>query len=977
VVGLKSYQRLGYFPKLAEVPAAVIDRVRDALELSGGVVAEIDADRTAKRHRQFVRERLGVKYEAAKVRAVAERAIRAAVQTKDNPADLINVALEELVRARCELPGYTTLDAMVAAIRTEVNAGFFAMVAARLQRAEQARLALLLLVDPATRRSEFDRLKTPAQSATLGKFKARLAHLQTLDAIGPTEVWLDGVPPGKVAHFAGEARGAGVDDMRKTGEAKRVTLLVSLVHHQRIEARDEVVTMFCKRMAALHKKGKERLADLREAHRAETERLLGVLGDVLADTREATVLPEVDDAGAAGDTGVDDDVAERAGRALLTTLDSAGGLEQLSAAYEAVSAYHGNNYLPLLDRFYRSHRPALFTLVDALELEPTTAEGGVADAVDFIRANRDRRGDWIEETTTHTRDGQQVIVAVDVDAFAGVGWRQVLRDKNRPGMLARRHLEVCVFSYLAAELRSGDIAVVGSDSYADLGAQLMSWEECAPLTAQFCEQAGIPAQASALVAFYRAQLAATATEVDAGYPANTDLTLEEGRPMLKRRKGADRRPSALALEQAVHQRLPERSLLDILTRAAYLTGWPRHLGPASGSDPKIRGDALGRYVLTAYAYGGNLGATEVARHMRGKVSAHEIYTAGNKHSTAAKVHQCSADVINAFTTLDVAGMWGDAQVVAVDGSQVDTWENNLLAESHIRYGGYGGLAMRFVSDSYIALFSHFVPCGAWEAVYIIDGLLHNDSDVQPDTIHADTQGQSLPVFGLAALLGFELLPRIRNWHDLNFYRPDPATRYEHIDPLFGDHAIDWGLIAKHWPDLLRTALSIREGRVSSVTLLRRLGNHSHKNRLYRAFRELGRVIRTVTLLRYLSDPGLREQITAVTNKTEAFHGYSEWLMIGGRLLGHNDPEHQERVIKFNELLANCAIYSTALDITDVANQLAAEGYPVDTDDLAAITPYIQHTIRRMGDLVLNLSPPEDAPVTRLDLEPRVLFAART
>jgi hypothetical protein len=46
------------------------------------------------------------------------------------------------------------------------------------------------------------------------------------------------------------------------------------------------------------------------------------------------------------------------------------------------------------------------------------------------------------------------------------------------------------------------------------------------------------------------------------------------------------------------------------------------------------------------------------------------------------------------------------------------------------------------------------------------------------------------------------------------------------------------------------------------------------------------------------------------------------------------------VIKFNEL-ANCAIYSTALDITDVANQLAAEGYPVDTHDLTTTT-YIQH-----------------------------------
>ena len=51
--------------------------------------------------------------------------------------------------------------------------------------------------------------------------------------------------------------------------------------------------------------------------------------------------------------------------------------------------------------------------------------------------------------------------------------------------------------------------------------------------------------------------------------------------------------------------------------------------------------------------------------------------------------------------------------------------------------------------------------------------------------------------------------------------------------------IDWDLIEKHWPDLLRTGISIREGRLSSVTLLRRLGNHSRRNRIYKALRELG------------------------------------------------------------------------------------------------------------------------------------------
>jgi hypothetical protein len=89
-----------------------------------------------------------------------------------------------------------------------------------------------------------------------------------------------------------------------------------------------------------------------------------------------------------------------------------------------------------------------------------------------------------------------------------------------------------------------------------------------------------------------------------------------------------------------------------------------------------------------------------------------------------------------------------------------------------------------------------------------------------------------------------------------------------------------------------------------VTLLRRPGNHSRRNRLYKALRELGRVVRTMTLLRYLSGPALREHVTAVTNRTGSFHNYATWLMIGGRLIGHDDPDYQEKVVKFNELAAN-------------------------------------------------------------------------
>jgi hypothetical protein len=140
---------------------------------------------------------------------------------------------------------------MAASIRTEVNGGIFATVAGRLDRMQRARLERLLWVDPGTRRSEFDRMKDSPQAATLGKFRDRLAHLTGLDALGPTEQWLEGIPPGKIAHFAGEARVTDAADMRKVlNDDKRLTLLISLVHECRTAARDEVVTMFCKRIAA-------------------------------------------------------------------------------------------------------------------------------------------------------------------------------------------------------------------------------------------------------------------------------------------------------------------------------------------------------------------------------------------------------------------------------------------------------------------------------------------------------------------------------------------------------------------------------------------------------------------------------------------------------------------------------------------------------------------------------------------------------
>ena len=63
----------------------------------------------------------------------------------------------------------------------------------------------------------------------------------------------------------------------------------------------------------------------------------------------------------------------------------------------------------------------------------------------------------------------------------------------------RRHFEICIFSYLADELKSGDICVFNSEAYADYREQLLSWQDCQPLVETYCQQLGFPTQAEDFV----------------------------------------------------------------------------------------------------------------------------------------------------------------------------------------------------------------------------------------------------------------------------------------------------------------------------------------------------------------------------------------------------------------------------------------------------------------------------------------------
>jgi len=193
-----------------------------------------------------------------------------------------------------------------------------------------------------------------------------------------------------------------------------------------------------------------------------------------------------------------------------------------------------------------------------------------------------------------------------------------------------------------------------------------------------------PFVAAAFVAQLKDKLTSAAAAADAGYPDNEGLFIDLGTgvPTLKGHRAQAQRPSAVRLEQEIKARLPERSLLGILARTAFWIEWWRRFGPASGSDPKLD-DPFGRYVVTTFVKGTNMGPTEAARHIPG-VSAHELLLAANRHFTLAKLNEAITDVVNAHARLDLSRAWGDGTTAAADGTHLDTYLDNLLAETSIR-----------------------------------------------------------------------------------------------------------------------------------------------------------------------------------------------------------------------------------------------------------------------------------------------------
>jgi TnpA family transposase len=260
------------------------------------------------------------------------------------------------------------------------------------------------------------------------------------------------------------------------------------------------------------------------------------------------------------------------------------------------------------------------------------------------------------------------------------------------------------------------------------------------------------------------------------------------------------------------------------------------------------------------------------------------------------------------------------------------------------------------------IYSQLKSCSASEVAAMITGVLHHCTAMAVDRQYVDSHGQSEVAFGICRLLGFDLLPRLKPIQTQKLYLPSAAhaARYPRCAPILS-RPIDWELIRSQYDDLVKYATALRSGIADAEAILRRFTRHT-THATYRAMAELGRVMKTIFLCRYLHDFKLRREIQEGLNVVENWNSATSFIGYGRHgEFATNRREHMEVGMLTLQLLQNCVVYVNTVMFQEILEE-PAWMKRMTKADLRALTPLVYHHINPYGQFPLDLT-------TRLPLRP--------
>ncbi len=323
------------------------------------------------------------------------------------------------------------------------------------------------------------------------------------------------------------------------------------------------------------------------------------------------------------------------------------------------------------------------------------------------------------------------------------------------------------------------------------------------------------------------------------------------------------------------------SILEVFFQLHRLTGFIsffEHHSPLM--EPKRPADRL--FYAAIIGYGENIGISAMATISKniGRNSLENVATHYFSPETLMEVNGYLVELTNQLPLEDHFRRHSGFVHTSSDGMKVNVTGPCLRASESYKYfgNGKGVIIYSHLDEGGQLNFSTVFSADEPESAYLLDGLTYHEL-FQPDAHSTDDHGHSLPVYAISSIIGVDLRSRIANLKQKTLFSIDMVSNYKEKGYKILPHErVNYENIITHWDNILRVVCSIKLGHAKASDLFRQLNSYDRQNPLYKALSDLGKLFRTIYILRYVDDPEIRASVEAVLANGEHSNVFSRAVM---------------------------------------------------------------------------------------------------
>ncbi len=853
-----------------------------------------------------IRRHLGIRNFDRHVAADLRAWLRPAALEGRTVLELVTRAHDKLREWHVMLPAASTLERLVTAEVTQATTDLYSQISSKLPQSLREAIDLLVEVPEGDARSSLFRLKDYQKSPNASVIRADIVRLHLIEDLLGKGVGLEELDPQIIRQLGQLGRRYDAGDLRRFAKPKRDALVACYLIDARKTLIDQIVEMNDQFLISMNRLSRNAVEKQRKPlQRRARDGLQHVLG------------------------AIDELVAADGGQTLDAFRDALGtpALVEAAQACRAYERLEARGHLDAMLARYstlRQHLPAFF----ALPFQAAAGSEPLLGAIEIQRAlDAGTRG---------------ALTTDDPHGFVQADWRPHLVTDGKTGKHLDRGIWEISLAYAVRDaLRAGSLFLTESREHVSFWNLVYDDESWRKNKQEAYQRLTLPLDGNAFIDKLKVEFEAAARAAQQGLPTNRFASVVNGRLKLKKRDALAISQAVLKLRATIAASLPRVRIEDLLQDVDEWCGFMSAFQPLGGYQ-KRAADLHRSLLATIIAHGTNLGLAAMSQSVD-TLTAEALQDTSRWFLRDATIKAANTILVNHHHGLKISSIWGDGTRSSSDGQRFAVERRSLLGSLYPRYFGYYEHVLQLythTSDQDSVYGTQAISCAPREAGYVLTGILGNDTDLAIREHTSDTNGFTEHLFALCALLGINFMPRLKDLSDQVLSRIDRDTDYGDLQPLFRGR-INIELILEQWDELVRLAASLKDRLTPAHVVMQRLVNANASDRLAGALSQLGRLIKTLHILRYIQEEKLRDAIQMQLNRGEFRHILAKSLFFANwGTFRSGDYEEVMNKASCLSLLSNAVLVWNTVHIARIVDQLRAAGHLVEDENLARVSPLI-------------------------------------